>query len=143
MRTTYLAKPQEVSRKWYVVDAAGKTLGRLASQVAKILQGKHKPEYTPYVDTGDHVIVINAAKVRLTGKKLDQKIFYRHTGYPRGLRAMTYRQFLATRPERVIEKAVKGMLPKGSLGRSMYRKLRVYAGVEHPHQAQNPEALSI
>lgn len=143
MRTTYLAKPQEVSRNWYVVDAAGKTLGRLASQVAKILQGKHKPEYTPYIDTGDHVIVINAAKVRLTGKKFDQKIYYRHTGYPRGLRAMTYRQFLATRPERVIEKAVKGMLPKGSLGRSMYRKLRVYAGAEHPHQAQNPEVLEL
>ncbi len=142
MKATYMAKPNEIERKWYVIDADGKTLGRLATLVATVLMGKHKPIYTPYVDTGDHVIVINAEKVRLTGDKLDKKIYYRHTGYPRGLRAMTYRKFLATRPERVIEKAVKGMLPKNALGRALYRKLRVYAGPTHPHAAQKPEPLA-
>ncbi len=138
---TFMAKPKDIDRKWYIVDAKGQTLGRLASRIAMVLQGKHKPMYTPHIDTGDHVIVINAAKVKLTGKKLDGKIYYRHTGYPGGLRAMTYRHFLATRPERVIEKAVRGMLPKGRLGRQMYGKLKVYANENHPHQAQQPESL--
>lgn len=135
---SYVAKPRDIQRAWYVIDAAGRPLGRLATQVAMILQGKHKPIYTPYIDTGDFVIVINAQKVKLTGRKLDRKIYYRHTGYPHGLREMTYRTFLATRPERVIEKAVKGMLPNGTMGRAMYRKLKVYKGIEHPHAAQQP-----
>lgn len=135
---TYVAKPGDIQRAWYVIDAAGKPLGRVATQAAMILQGKHKPMYTPHIDTGDFVIVINAEKVQLTGRKLDQKIYYRHTGYPRGLREMTYRTFLATRPERVVEKAVKGMLPSGAMGRAMYRKLKVYKGPEHPHAAQQP-----
>lgn len=135
---TYMAKPADVQRVWYVIDAAGQPLGRLATQVATILQGKHKPMYTRHIDTGDFVIVVNASKVQLTGRKLDRKIYYRHTGYPRGLREMTYRKFLDTWPERVIEKAVKGMLPDGALGRAMYRKLKVYGGPEHPHAAQQP-----
>lgn len=135
---TFVAKPGDIQQVWYVIDAAGQPLGRLATQVAMILQGKHKPIYTPHIDTGDFVIVINAEKVRLTGRKLDRKIYYRHTGYPQGLREMTYRTFLATRPERVIEKAVKGMLPNGTMGRAMYRKLKVYKGPEHPHAAQQP-----
>lgn len=132
-----------MERKWYVVDAEGKILGRLASQVARVLRGKHKPIFTPHVDTGDHVIVINAAKVRLTGKKLDQKRFWWYTGYPGGLKSMTYRQFIATRPERVIYRAVRGMLPKNRLGRAMLKKLKVYAGPNHPHAAQKPEPLHI
>lgn len=138
MRTTYMAKPFEVERKWYVVDAKGKTLGRLASEVATLLRGKHKPQYTPHVDTGDFVIVINASQVELTGKKLSQKIYYRHSGYPGGLKTTTAGDLRATRPERMIELAVKGMLPKGSLGRQQLKKLKVYAGSEHPHQAQQP-----
>lgn len=140
---TYVAKAEGIQRKWYVVDAEGKPLGRLASEVAKILRGKHKPEYTPYVDTGDHVIVLNAEKVILTGRKLDQKYHRYHTGYPGGLKEIKYRDFLRTRPERAIELAVKGMLPKNSLGRAMFRKLKVYRGSEHKHQAQKPENLDL
>lgn len=140
---TYQAKPGEVERKWYIVDAKGKTLGRLASRVAAVLRGKHKPQFTPHVDTGDFVIVVNADKVRLSGKKLDQKIYYRHSQYPGGLRAFTARHMLESRPEKVIERAVWGMLPHHSLGRRQMRKLKVYAGPEHPHAAQKPEPLAL
>ena len=133
-----MANAQTVERKWYVVDADGMTLGRLASQVAAILRGKNKPTYTPHCDTGDHVIVINAAKVVLTGKKLDQKMAYRHSGRPGGLTATAYRDLLAATPERAVEKAVKGMLPHNSLGRAQFKKLHVYAGPEHPHAGQSP-----
>ncbi|RKD25405.1 LSU ribosomal protein L13P [Caminicella sporogenes DSM 14501] len=140
---SYVAKPHEVERKWYVIDAEGKTLGRLATQVATILRGKHKPIYTPHVDTGDFVIIVNAEKVKLTGKKLDQKMFRWHTGYPGGLKERTYRDMLNNRPEKVIFHAVKGMLPKNRLGRKMIKKLKVYRGPEHNHQAQKPEVLDI
>lgn len=143
MRTTYMAKPGEVERKWYVVDAKGKTLGRLASEVAALLRGKHKPQFTPHVDTGDFVIVINAKDVQLTGKKLSNKIYYRHSGWPGGLKMTTAADMRNTRPERMIELAVKGMLPKTSLGRRQLRKLKVYAGPEHPHQAQKPEVWEL
>jgi large subunit ribosomal protein L13 len=136
VRKTLSAKPNEIERTWYVVDAEGKTLGRLSTEIARILRGKHKPIYTPHVDTGDYVIVINADKVRVTGKRLDQKIYYRHSGYMGGLKAIPLRRMLETHPERVIELAVKGMLPKNRLGRQMYKKLKVYASPEHPHQAQ-------
>ena len=139
MRTTYMAKPNEVERKWYVVDAEGQTLGRLASEVAAILRGKMKPEFTPYVDAGDFVIIINAEKIQLTGKKLTDKKYYRHSGHPGGLKVTTAGQLLATRPERVLEFAVKGMLPHNRLGRQLGTKLFVYQGSEHPHQAQQPE----
>lgn len=139
MRTTYMAKPQEIERKWYVVDAAGQTLGRLASEVASILKGKHKPTYTPHVDTGDHVILINAEKIVLTGNKLADKKYYRHSMYPGGLKVTTAGEMLEKKPERMLELAVKGMLPKNSLGRQMFKKLHVHAGAEHPHQAQQPE----
>lgn len=138
MRTTYMAKPQDVDQKWYVVDAAGKTLGRLATEVATLLRGKHKPTYTPHIDTGDFVIVINSSQINLTGKKLEQKRYYRHSGFPGGLKSITAGDLRASRPERMIELAVKGMLPKGPLGRSQLKKLKVYAGSEHPHQAQQP-----
>lgn len=138
MRTTYMAKPQDVDQKWYVVDAAGKTLGRLATEVATLLRGKHKPTYTPHIDTGDFVIVINSSQITLTGKKLEQKRYYRHSGFPGGLKSITAGDLRATRPERMIEAAVKGMLPKGPLGRSQLKKLKVYAGSEHSHQAQQP-----
>jgi len=138
---TYVTKQSEVEREWYVVDAAGQTLGRLASQVAHILRGKHKPIYSPSVDTGDYVIVVNAEKIHVTGRKLDQKIYYRHTGYPGGLKQTTLRNLLQKRPTRVIEHAVRGMLPKNRLGRQMLRKLKVYAGPEHPHAAQQPSSL--
>jgi len=138
-----MAKANEVERKWYVVDAEGKPLGRLASEVAKILRGKHKPEYTPHVDTGDHVIVVNAEKVVLTGKKLDQKLYRHHSLYPGGLKEIKYRAFLKDKPERAVELAVKGMLPKNSLGRAMFKKLKVYRGAEHNHAAQKPEKLEI
>lgn len=141
--STYVAKPSEITRQWYVVDAEGQTLGRLASQVAAILRGKHKPTYTPFIDTGDHVIVINAEKVRLTGKKPEQKVYYHHTGYIGGLKSTSYARIMATRPERVVEMAVKGMLPKNTLGRAMARKLKVYRGPEHPHAAQKPQPLTI
>lgn len=140
---TYMAKKHEIDRKWYIVDAKGKTLGRLASEVAKILRGKHKPEYTPHVDTGDFVIVINASQIELTGKKLTDKIYYRHSGYPGGLKSITAGELRKKRPERMIELAVKGMLPKGSLGRKQFKKLKVYAGAEHPHQAQQPTVLEV
>jgi large subunit ribosomal protein L13 len=136
---TYVAKPAEIDRKWYVIDASDKTLGRLSSEVASILRGKHKPIFTPHVDTGDFVIVINAAKIKLTGDKLNQKKFRHHTGYPGGLREMDYRTLLQKRPEKAIEAAVQGMLPHNRLGRSMLKKLKVYSGSEHPHQAQKPE----
>lgn len=141
--STYVAKPSTIQRKWYVVDAEGLTLGRMASQVAKILRGKHKPEYTPFLDTGDHVIIVNAEKIVLTGRKLDQKLHRYHTGYPGGLREIRYRTMMQKNPCKVIELAIKGMLPKNSLGRQMYRKLKVYAGPEHEHAAQKPEALVI
>ncbi len=140
---SYIAKPHEVERKWYVVDAEGKTLGRMASEVASVLRGKHKPTYTPHVDTGDYVIIINADKVVLTGKKLDQKMFRWHTGYVGHMKERTYRQMMDTKPEKVVFEAVKGMLPHNSLGRSMVKKLRVYAGTEHGHEAQVPEVLEI
>lgn len=140
---TFMANPANIERKWYVVDAEGKTLGRLAAEVAKVLRGKNKPTFTPHVDTGDHVIVVNADKVVLTGKKLEQKTYFRHSGYPGGTTFTTAGKMLATKPERVIEMAVKGMLPKNTLGRQMYRKLNVYAGSNHPHAAQKPEVLEI
>jgi large subunit ribosomal protein L13 len=140
---TFMAKANEVQRKWYIVDAEGKTLGRLASEVAKILRGKNKPEYTPHVDTGDHVIVINAEKVVLTGKKLDQKLYRHHSLHPGGLKEIKYRAFMQEKPERAVEIAIKGMLPKNSLGRAMFKKLRVYRGAEHEHAAQKPEKLEI
>ncbi|MEB3752684.1 MULTISPECIES: 50S ribosomal protein L13 [Geobacillus] len=143
MRTTYMAKPNEVERKWYVVDAAGKTLGRLASEVAALLRGKHKPIFTPHVDCGDHVIVINADKVELTGKKLTKKLYYRHSLYPGGLKVRTALEMRTNYPEQMIERAVRGMLPKGSLGRQMFKKLHVYRGSEHPHQAQKPEVYEL
>lgn len=139
MRTTYMAKPEEVTRKWYIIDGEGKVLGRLAVEVAKILRGKHKPDFTPHVNTGDHVIVINADKIVLTGNKLEQKMYYRHSGYPGGLKATRYDKLMQTKPEFVVHKAVTGMLPHNSLGRDMARKLRVYSSNEHPHQAQKPE----
>jgi len=138
-----MAKAEEVKKKWYVVDAAGKPLGRLASVVASILRGKHKPIYTPHVDTGDYVIVINAEKAVLTGKKLDQKVYRRHSGWPGGLKETKYRQLMEKSPEKAVELAVKRMLPHNSLGRAMFRKLRVYMGPEHEHQAQKPEVLEI
>mgnify|MGYP001018579732 CR=1 FL=1 len=140
---TFMAKPQEVERKWYVVDASGKTLGRLASEIAKILRGKHKPIYTPHVDTGDHVIVINAEKVHLTGKKLDQKLYRRHSQYPGGLKEISYRELMNKKPAFVVYEAVRGMLPHNSLGRKMIKKLRVYAGPNHNHEAQKPEMLEL
>jgi len=133
---TYTAKPQEIEAHWHVIDASGKTLGRLASQVATLLMGKHKPIYTPNLNTGDFVVVVNAAKVRVTGKKAGQKIYYRHTGYPGGIRSTTFERMMETHPTRVIEYAVQGMLPKNRLGRSMLRRLKVYPGENHPHQAQ-------
>jgi large subunit ribosomal protein L13 len=141
--STWVPTPADITRTWYVVDADGQVLGRLATEVARVLRGKHKPTYTPFMDTGDHVIVVNAARVRLTGKKLDNKLYRWHTGYPGHLRSMTYRKFLATRPERVIEKAVRGMLPRTPLGRAMLGKLKVYAGPEHPHVAQQPQTLRL
>lgn len=140
---TFMAKAQEVERKWYVVDADGKTLGRLASEVAKILRGKNKPIYTPHVDTGDHVIIVNAEKIHLTGKKADQKLYRSHSHYPGGLKEVPFRQMMKTRPTFVFYEAVKGMMPKNSLGRQMLKKLRVYAGPNHDHAAQMPETLDI
>ncbi|WP_043528699.1 50S ribosomal protein L13 [Litchfieldella xinjiangensis] len=140
---TFSAKPQSVQRDWYVVDAKDKTLGRLATEIARRLRGKHKPEYTPHVDTGDYIVVVNAEKVAVTGNKAQAKTYYRHTGYPGGLRSMNFEKMIAHAPERVIESAVKGMLPKGPLGRAMYSKLKVYAGAEHPHTAQQPLELNI
>lgn len=140
---TISAKPAEVKRDWYLVDATDKTLGRLASEIAKRLKGKHKPIYTPHVDTGDCIVVINAEKVRITGNKLNNKMYYRYTGYVGNLKSMNLSEMLEKHPERVIENAVKGMLPKNSLGRSMFRKLKVYAGSEHKHAAQQPQVLEL
>ena len=139
---TYMANPDKIERKWYVVDADGCTLGRLASGVASVLRGKNKPEYTPHIDTGDYVVVINAEKIKVTGKKLDQKIYYHHSDYVGGMKETTLREMMAKKPEKVIELAVKGMLPKGPLGRAMIKKLHVYAGAEHNNQAQKPEVLT-
>lgn len=140
--STYVAKPADIQRKWYVVDAEGQTLGRLASEVAKVLRGKNKPQYTPFLDTGDYVIVVNAAKMVLTGNKLDQKVYRYHTGYPGGLKEVKYRNMMQNKPERVFELAVRGMLPKNALGRAMYKKLKVYAGPDHEQAAQKPETLT-
>jgi len=140
---TYTAKASEIKREWYLVDAEGKTLGRLASEIAKILRGKHKPIYTPHLDCGDYVIVINADKIRVTGKKLDQKIYYRHSGYPGGLKSISLRDQLKKHPTRVLRAAVWGMLPHNRLGRAMIKKLKVYAGDSHPHQAQQPKPLEV
>ena len=143
VQKTKMFKKEEITKKWYVVDASGKTLGRLASRIAIVLMGKHKPEYTPHVDTGDYVIVVNADKVVLTGKKLDQKFYYRHSGYPGGLKMISARQMLQKHPERLIYLAVRRMLPKTALGRKMLKKLKVYASPDHPHSAQKPEPLEI
>ena len=140
---TFMASPATIDRKWYVVDAEGMTLGRLASEVAKVLRGKNKPIFTPHIDTGDYVIVVNADQIKVTGKKLDQKIYYHHSDYVGGMKETTLREMMAKKPERVIELAVKGMLPKGPLGRSMMTKLHVYAGPDHEQAAQKPEALEI
>ena len=140
---TYMANPDKIERKWYVVDAEGQTLGRLAAEVAKVLRGKNKPEFTPHIDTGDNVIVINAEKIKVTGKKLDQKVYYHHSDYVGGMKETTLREMMAKKPEQVIELAVKGMLPKGPLGRTMIKKLHVYAGAEHAHVAQKPESVQL
>lgn len=140
---SYMASPSTIERKWYVVDAAGHTLGRLASEVASVLRGKNKPIYTPHIDTGDYVIIVNADKVKVTGKKLDQKIYYNHSAYVGGMKETTLKDMLAKKPEYVINHAVKGMLPKGPLGRQMFKKLHVYVGAEHAHEAQKPEVLEI
>lgn len=140
---TYNARNETATHSWYVVDASGKTLGRLASEVAKRLRGKHKPEYTPHVDTGDYIIIINASQVKVTGNKSKDKMYYSHSGYPGGIKEITFEKLLAKKPERVIEIAVKGMLPKNPLGRAMYRKLKVFAGSEHPHAAQQPQPLNL
>lgn len=142
MQSTYSARPGDIVQKWYVIDAEGVVLGRLATQLATILRGKHKPMYTPSMDTGDNVVVVNASKVALTGKKLDDKLHYWHTGYTGGLKTITYRKFMAKDPEGVLRLAVRGMLPKTPLGRAMLKKLKVYGGPEHPHQAQSPEPLA-
>jgi large subunit ribosomal protein L13 len=138
---TFSATKADIQRRWYLIDADGKVLGRVASQIAILLRGKHKPIYTPHMDTGDHVIVVNASKIRLTGNKQEDKFYARHSGYPGGFKAVVAGKLLAQKPERVIEIAVKGMLPKNKLGRAMFKKLKVYGGVDHPHQAQNPEPL--
>ena len=143
MKTTFMANPSNIERKWFVVDAEGQTLGRLAAEVAKVLRGKHKPTFTPHMDTGDYVIVVNAEKVKLTGKKLIQKTYFRHSGYPGGSSFTQAGHMLEAHPERVVEMAIKGMLPKNKLGAQMFRKLSVYAGAEHPHQAQQPEVLEL
>ena len=138
---TFMASPSTIERKWYVVDATGYTLGRMASEIAKVLRGKNKPQFTPHMDAGDYVIVINADKIKVTGKKMDQKIYYNHSDYVGGMKETTLKEMMAKKPETVIELAVKGMLPKGPLGRSMIKKLHVYAGAEHGHDAQKPEVL--
>lgn len=143
MEKTYVTKNEDVKREWYVVDAAGQTLGRLAARVARVLCGKHKPMYSPSIDAGDYVIVVNAAKIHVTGRKLDQKIYYRHSGYPGGIKEITLRSLLQKHPTRVIEYAVRGMLPKNRLGRRMFKKLKVYAGPDHPHAAQQPRPMEL
>ena len=143
IQKTYATTPDVIERRWWVVDAQGMTLGRLASKVAPILRGKHKPYFTPHLDTGDYVIIINADKIHVTGKRLDQKKYYRHSGYPGGLKSMTLRELMGRFPTRPLKFAIKGMLPKGPLGRKMLTKLKVYAGAEHPHQAQQPQVLEL
>ena len=143
MKTTYYAKPGEVQREWVLIDAEGKVLGRLATQIAAILRGKNKPQFTPHIDTGDFVVVINAEKIRVTGNKEEDKARYRYSGYPGGLKKETYKQAMAKHPERILERAVKGMLPHTSLGEAQFSKLKVYAGPEHPHQAQNPRKIEL
>lgn len=140
---TISAKPESVKRDWYIIDASEKTLGRMATEIAHRLRGKHKPEYTPHVDTGDYIVVINAEKVRVTGKKTSDKMYYRHTGYIGGIKSMSFEKLIQKAPERVIQSAVKGMLPKGPLGRAMFKKMKVYAGESHPHTAQQPQELSL
>ena len=140
---TISAKPETVKRDWYIVDAEGKTLGRMAAEIAHRLRGKHKPEFTPHVDTGDYIVVINAEKVRVTGNKANDKMYHRHTGYPGGLKSMNFNKLIEKAPERVIQSAVKGMLPKGPLGRAMFKKMKVYAGTAHPHAAQQPQELNV
>lgn len=140
---TFSAKPAEVKRDWFVIDAEGVVLGRLATEIARRLRGKHKPEYTPHVDTGDYIVVVNAEKVAVTGRKFTDKMYYSHSGYPGGLKEISFDKLLEKKPERILETAVKGMLPKGPLGRDMFRKLKVYAGGEHQHHAQQPQPLSI
>ncbi|MCC5826138.1 MULTISPECIES: 50S ribosomal protein L13 [Alkalimonas] len=140
---TFTAKPESVQRDWYVVDAAGKTLGRISTEIAARLRGKHKPEFTPHVDTGDYIIVVNADKVVVTGNKAKDKMYYSHSGFPGGIKEINFEKLLAKKPEMVLEKAIKGMLPKGPLGRAMFRKLKVYAGAEHQHAAQQPQVLDI
>ncbi len=140
---TYSAKAEDVSRDWFVVDASDKTLGRLASEIAHRLRGKHKPEYTPHVDTGDYIVVINAEKIRVTGAKSKDKIYHHHTGYPGGIKSISFEKLIEKAPERVIQGAVKGMLPRNPLGRAMFKKLKVYAGTDHPHAAQQPQVLNV
>ncbi|MCC5864142.1 MAG: 50S ribosomal protein L13 [Wenzhouxiangella sp.] len=140
---TYSARPQDVRRQWHLIDAEGKTLGRLATEVARRLRGKHKPEYTPHIDTGDYVVIVNAEKIGVTGRKMSDKVYHRHTGYIGNLKSITLEKLLARRPERVIQHAVKGMMPKGPLGRAMLGKLKIYAGPEHPHAAQQPQPLEL
>jgi large subunit ribosomal protein L13 len=140
---TYVAKPSTIQKKWYVVDASGKTLGRLATVVADTLRGKNKPIYTPNIDTGDFVVIVNADKVVVTGKKADEKMYYRHSGYPGGIKSESYRHLFARKPDEVVRKAVKGMLPHNKLGAAQLKKLKIYAGAEHPHQAQHPEVLDV
>jgi large subunit ribosomal protein L13 len=138
MRTTYMAKPHEIKRRWYIIDAAGRSLGRVATDAARLLRGKHKPEFTPHLDTGDHVVIINAGQVVLTGKKLEQKFYYRHSGYPGGLKKVNYATIMEKKPEQAVLLAVRGMLPHNKLGRAMLKKLRVYKDDQHAHHAQNP-----
>jgi len=140
---TYTAKPQDIRRQWHLIDADGKTLGRISTEIARRLRGKHKPEYTPHMDTGDYIVVVNAEKVHVTGNKLADKMYYRHTGYIGNLKSTSLEKLLASKPERVIQQAVKGMMPKGPLGRQMLSKLKIYAGPEHPHAAQQPQALEL
>ena len=141
MMKTYMAKPDEIEAKWWLVDATDKIVGRLASEIAVLLMGKHRPTYTPHVDTGDFVVVVNAEKIRVTGNKFNDKMYYRHSGYPGGIKEMNFKDMQDRHPERIVEKAVKGMLPKNPLGRAMFKKLKVYDGPEHPHQAQGPQLL--
>jgi large subunit ribosomal protein L13 len=140
---TLSAKPETVTRDWYVVDAAGKTLGRLSTEIARRLRGKHKAEYTPHVDTGDYIVVVNASQVRVTGKKASNKMYYSHTGFPGGIKSINFEKLVEKAPEQIIQKSVKGMLPSGPLGRAMFKKLKIYAGAEHPHAAQQPKELDI
>ena len=139
MTKTYTPRAADIDRRWYIIDADGQTLGRLATRIAHVLRGKHKPTYSPHMDLGDHIVVINAENIRVTGRKAEQKVYYRHTGAPGGLRTSSYQHVMETHPERILRSAVKGMLPNNVLGRNMFKKLRVYAGGEHPHQAQQPE----